>query len=128
MADSDNAFQKFAFQIQKFAFQHPRKFGLVFLGLGFGFIYWWLILPIQQSESGVSEISISLEGATVGIVAVLVGLGHILLGPAAGRLFRPTSGKSKMLLFVAGLALGGIGTAAYLWLKHFLESGGYVFR
>jgi len=115
-----------AFQFQRFSFQHPRKFGLVFLSVDLGFIYWDLILPIQQSESGAPEISISLEGATVGILALVIGLGCILFGSTAARFFMPTPDQSKIPAYVAGFVLGGIGLAAYLALKHFLESRGYV--
>lgn len=128
LAQSDNAFGKSEFDIQKFVLQNPRKIGVLLWGLGFVFTYWSLLLPIQKATTGTSEITLFAEGAIVGIPLVIVGLAFILLGPTVLRVFNPARPSMKALLLVAGFILAGIGHAAHLWVKHLLESWGYVFR
>lgn len=113
---------------QEFMLKYPRPMGAALLLIGAGLFYGSIVKPIQQAQAGAAEISISMQGAAISIILVVIGLTYTLFGAKFAKLFQPSSEESMLPSIVVGIVLAAIGMGLFFALKAYVESQGYVFQ
>jgi hypothetical protein len=115
-------------EIQEVVAQHPRKFGAAFTAFGLAFLYWKLVLPLQQSAAKAENISISVKATVLGVTFFVLGITYCVFGVRAVALLNPRPGQSKVLAVTCGILLTAFAFAVFFALKYVLASRGYVFH
>ena len=96
--------------------------------LGAGILYWKILLPIQQAQSGAPEVETSDGMIRAGVFFVMLGLAYLIFGTRFSHVFQPSSTQSRLPAYVAGGVVVVIAIFASRALKAYLQGRGYLFH
>ena len=105
-----------------------RLIGLVLVGLGLGFAWFFAWRPLAEAQAGVQHISFPTKVFFFSPLAIVFGLALLIGGaPAHALIGGPPRTRQQHLLVwplvVAAVALGGL---AYYWYEAQLHALGYL--
>jgi hypothetical protein len=114
-------------ELRELFLKHPRKFGAFYTFIGIGFLFWMIVLPIQQATAGATNISISGKGMLLGEICLLFGLMLLIFGSRSAQILSLGNEQPKnpaYYITIAVIVFMGIGTDNVM--KTFLTSKGYI--
>jgi hypothetical protein len=115
--------------LEKYVLKYPRIYGVILSIFGGGVIYWAIVEPLQQAESGASKIWISSKFVMLGELLLLFGLPCLTFGSSFLRLFPLNHQQPKTPAFYVMVTFMVIvGLISYNFLENALKVKGYVFR
>ena len=105
-----------------------RLIGLVMVGFGVGFAWFFAWRPLVEAQAGVHQISFPTKVFLVSPLAIVYGLALLIGGaPVHALIGGPPRTRQQHLivwpLFAAGLAVGGL---AYYWYQGQLHALHYL--
>ena len=105
-----------------------RLIGLVLLGVGVGFAWFFVWRPLAEAQAGVQRISFPTKVFFISPLVIVFGFALLIGGAPAYALIGgpPRTRRQHLLvwpLFAASLALGGL---AYYWYLAQLHALGYL--
>src|SRR3954452_3063812 len=103
-----------------------RMAGLVMLAGGAVIAYFSVYSPLMEAERGEEKVSLSMKGAILCPIAIVVGAIYAALGERAKAVFG-TRDDPSWLAWVICISLVIAGVILYLWLRLELERQGYQF-
>jgi hypothetical protein len=115
--------------LEELILKYTRTYGIVFLIVGAGIMFWLIVLPLQQAEVGVPEIWISRKGILVGETFLILGMPCLAFGSRFLRMIPLSTDQPKTPAFyfiMTIIAIISIVTDNVM--QTFLESKGYKFR
>jgi hypothetical protein len=115
--------------LEKYVLKYPRVYGAILTAIGSGVVYWTIVSPLQQAESGASEIWISSKGVMLGEFLLLFGLPCLAFGSPFLRMFPLNHEQPKTPVFyITVVMMVIVGIVSYDFLKKALEVKGYIFH
>jgi uncharacterized protein YjeT (DUF2065 family) len=112
--------------LQQLMLKHPRLSGAIAFLCGCGVVYWQLIMPIQQAQSGASRIEFSAKITMVGFVFMLLGLTYLIFGSRFAEILQPSAEQSKVPAYVVWTVVAIISLGINLKLQDYLKDKGYT--
>jgi drug/metabolite transporter (DMT)-like permease len=103
-----------------------RLLGLVMLLAGAALSYWCVYEPLEAADRQEAKVSVSLKGAILCPVAVVMGAAYLILGKRATDVFGTREHPSPAA-WVSAVLLVLVGVGLYFYLKMALEAKGYQF-
>ena len=103
--------------------RNARLFGTLLLLIGVVAAYFFVYLPYAAIQAEEDYVSV---GKAVFVVPIFIGFGlfYLLSGERAVELLGSVQ-KPTRLAYVLAFALGGIGFAAYIFLREQMKARGY---
>lgn len=84
-------------------------------------------LPVRDAWAGRPSVPLIAKGVIVGATGLIAGLLLLVFGPLVSPILNPGPDESKFAAYTFSALIVAAGFSAYLALKWFLSSLGYLF-
>jgi Na+-driven multidrug efflux pump len=103
-----------------------RALGGFLLAIGLVLGYLCVYSPLASAAQQEASVSVSLKGAILCPLAVVLGLVYLALGPSVAKILG-TREKPTAAAYVLAVALLAVGVLLYFGIRSKLEDAGYKF-